>query len=266
MKEAMNEPTMRPHLCFTTLSALGFALTLAACDGPNKQIGQLDGETGETDESGDSADTSDTGDGADETCAPAIADLEQKLAEEQANGNSCGLTLRFTYETAEFLGWQLRCVPPTPDLSLAEAQMMSAWPGTDQSTTEDAYVLYTEPGDFGGLTYVSKRSGLLFEGSIVWDGMGDIDYPDELEDPLMLGTGCADTQPPQAVELWPYNFIEGDHHVLPDEADPIIDAVWDTAVFYTVTSGTTIAVIAYPRTVGAFAPDVAEFVVIIDYP
>ncbi|KIG14396.1 hypothetical protein DB30_06871 [Enhygromyxa salina] len=287
MKEAMNEPMMRSHLRFPTLLSLatGLALTLAACDGPDKQIGQLDGdsgasgesgesgesgdsdESGDWDESGDSSDTSSSDDtGADDSCAPALADLQQKLADEQDNGNSCALVLRFTYESAEFLGWHINCAPPTPDLSLDEAQMMSAWPGDDESGTEDAYVLYTEPGDFGGVTYISKRSGMLFEGSIVWGGMGDILHPEHVEDPLMLGTGCLDTQPPAAVEVWAYNFVGGDLQVLPDESSAVWDVLWDTAALYAVTPGSTIAMIAYPRSVGDFVSDVAEFVVIIDYP
>lgn len=258
MREAMDKPQMPQHLA----CLLGAALSLGACDGPDKQIGQLDGESsGET-----QSETSDDTQGLSDSCTEAIAAIEVRIADEEANGQSCALVVRLAFETGEPIGWQLICAPPQPELSFEEAQMMSPWAGSDQSATDDAYVLYTEPGDFGGVTYVSKRSGLLFEGSIVWDGAGDINYPLELEDMTELGEGCIDTQPPQAVEMWQYNFVGGDVHDWPDEADAALEAIWQTAALYTVKAGTTVSLLTYPRAVGGFAPNLAEFVLIVDYP
>ncbi len=48
---------------------------------------------------------------------------------------------------------------------------------------------YQEPGDFGGIQLYSANSNtLLFDGTIVWMGLGEVQYPLEIESPANFST------------------------------------------------------------------------------
>ncbi|RZK12470.1 MAG: hypothetical protein EOO46_03055 [Flavobacterium sp.] len=52
----------------------------------------------------------------------------------------------------------------------------------DTTATFNVEVEYQEPGDFGGIQlYYKELDTKIFDGSIVWDGTGEINYPENFE-------------------------------------------------------------------------------------
>ncbi|HVI01694.1 MAG TPA: hypothetical protein VM869_23420, partial [Enhygromyxa sp.] len=92
-----------------------------------------------------------------------------------------------------------------------------------------------------GVTAVSNHLVVrTFEGTIVWDGAGEISYPSEWTTPLDWGFDCEAAVP----EAQSYDLIV--------EPGAAIDAIELEAV------------LAYPRSVGAFDPSSAEYVVLLE--
>lgn len=129
---------------------------------------------------------------------------------------------------------------------------------------EDAWIFYTSPGDFGGVGVVSPATGLtLFGASIVWDGRGDIIYPRGWRAAQDLGQNCNEGQAPTATG---YDLVTGEDL---DErtVDRVLGVVLDTAFDEAFWLGGYLfnaVVIRYPRSVGAFDPTSAEFIVLLN--
>jgi hypothetical protein len=127
------------------------------------------------------ADALDAGDDADASaaCATEIAALSEEMYEELG---VCAAVVRLDYEGYDILGFQLFCGPW--DITTEGAAAVTAETDTgfgqgggieriSAADAEDFFVFYESPGDFGGASAVSRRSGLTaFGGSIVWDGNG----------------------------------------------------------------------------------------------
>ncbi|EDM75058.1 hypothetical protein PPSIR1_38931 [Plesiocystis pacifica SIR-1] len=215
----------------------------------------------ESAEDGESSDES-TG-GVDPECEALMDDLYTFFTD--VEDDFCALVIRNDYQTGEFIGWTMRCHPDGAPLTLEQAQAMSTWGGQNFSETEDHYLLYAPPGDFGGVAFVGDKSGLVFDASIVWDGAGDINVPDEFMDPALLGPGCFEGAN-LGVEYGAYDLSnESVPNSLPPEAAPSIDAVLGSVLFPALQGyPTTTSILLYPRSVGAFDPSNAEIITIIN--
>ena len=199
-------------------------------------------------------------------CSGAIEALSAEL---YASPQACNVVVRLDYSTRMLLGYQVFCGPfasVTEETARTAALRDAMHEGValNPPSPEDAYVFYQAPGDFGGMAAVSAGTGLtLFGGSIVWDGHGDITYPTSFRDPGLLGSDCPILRP--APSKRGYDLRSGT--ALPavdvDAALAVVDATaapgafWDGGYLFDA------VVILYPRTVGAFDPSTAEWVVIL---
>ncbi|GEM_PF-4125802 len=297
MLEAMRLRRDLPEFGLTTV-----ALTTVACVSislgctiSSKEIGQLDGDTGTEDSDEDSDDTTepdieDTGTDSEDTdsdtedtdsdtedsdsdsedtgISPACSQAVDAVSElfEDDGLQSCAIVIRNSYQSGEFLGWSRECRDNGPAPSLGEALALSTWGGTDISQSEHDYVLYAEPGDFGGLAVVGEHSGLVFDAGIVWAGTGDINVPNSVAEPATLGPDCFSPTPGFALDVWSYDVTNSeDPFTLSEASELTLDALWSSAVFYGL-QGTpaTVSLLVYPRTMGAFDPSTAEIITIID--
>ncbi len=202
------------------------------------------------------------------------ADEIEALAEEMyADIGTCTAVLRLDYQTYDLLGYQLFCGSYT-SLTESEARKVAqAATGygaealmLNAPDPEDEWVFYQPPGDFGGVGVVSARNGLaVFGGSIVWMGDGDITYPLEWRSPETLGSGC---DPAGGIpRARGYDLVSGGTALDPAEIDAALDVVLDTAIpgaFWEKGYVFDAVVLSYPRTMGAFNPATAEWIVMVN--
>jgi hypothetical protein len=207
--------------------------------------------------------------------APCAADCEEEIAaiasDTQIVG-SCGAVVRLDYLSRRILGWQLLCgkysqvteesarEQAKTDTGFGEGRMLNP------AQPEDAYVFYQAPGDFGGAGVVSARTGLsLFGGGIVWDGAGDITHPKEWRSAATLGGDCE--RFPGDIPARGYDLVAGGAEVAAADIEATLEVVRRTALLEGMaTSGYVFdaVVILYPRSVGAFNPLTAEWIVIVN--
>ncbi len=130
----------------------------------------------------------------------------------------------------------------------------------------DAYVFFSAPGDFGGASAVDALTGkTVFGGSIVWMGAGEISYPTDWRGGDELAPGCpSDTGITGSNH---YDLVDGTT-LSAEDAAAAINALKNTALpaamarvegMYTGR----VVVIRYPRTVGAFDPSTAEWIILL---
>lgn len=185
-------------------------------------------------------------------------------------GRACDIVLRFDYESKAPLGYQFFCGEPTSvDETQARARAnedTGYGDGTALSSSSfTVYAFYEAPGDFGGASVVSGVTGMsLFGGSIVWDGTGEIVYPETWRSADELGSRCV---PSMGVgSFGAVDFLQSPDG-FNEEASALLDLVNETAVPAAVwRDGEYIyetTVIRYPRTVGAFNPANAEWLAIV---
>lgn len=204
---------------------------------------------------------------------PACADATAALAAElYAALGACSVVVRLDYQTLEGLGFQMMCgsyasVDESEARATAQADTGYGQAGVmlNPKNPEDAFVFYESPGDFGGASVVSTDTGLtVFGGSIVWDGAGDITFPSGWRPPEQLGFGCA---PSGGIPTSRgYDLISGS--ALESAAvAAAVDVVAQTALPEAMWSGGYVfdaVVLAYPRSVGVFDPNTAEWIVIVN--
>lgn len=207
--------------------------------------------------------------------APCVASCEaqvQAIAAETGIVGSCTAAIRLAYPTREILAWQLVCgkykatsetearARAEEDTGYGNGKLLSA------AEPVDEFVFYTSPGDFGGASAVSARTGLtVFGGSIIWSGTGAINFPTAWRDPESLGKECAPYE--GKLQITAYNLVEGGGEVPPGELALVEDVVRRTAIFDGLaTSGYVfdVVVLLYPRTVGVFDPATAEWIVLVN--
>jgi len=209
-------------------------------------------------------------DDATDDCGPA---QEAIAAEIYASRQYCSAILRLDHETTAPLAWQLLCAEPGPGPDGEAARELSqALNGTSATSPlisgpnpEDQWVFYDSPGDFGGIGAVSATTGLAtFGGAIVWDGEGEIGNPAFWRELDELGTGC----PPMDVDL-PQRGFDGLDGSLLSIADTNVatNVLEQTALPGAFMSGGYMfnaVVLRYPRSVGGFLPETAEWIVLLD--
>jgi hypothetical protein len=201
-------------------------------------------------------------------------DLVDAIASETTIVGSCTAVVRLGYTSMSVLGWQLVCgsydMPVTEAKARAQAQTDTGYgaSGTmaNPASPEDEYVFFQAPGDFGGAAAVSARTGLsVFGGSIIWMGTGDITYPDDWRPASELGRDCP--RYPTLPTAVGYRIAESSEPLSASEVSAALDVVWGTALPEGMaTSGYIFdaVVLLYARTVGAFDPSTAEWIVLVN--
>lgn len=266
----MNTITLRKPivvLSFVWCSTLG-------CDVPGKQIGQLDAEESE---SGSEIADGDDGSEISASCSDAIEHLVSTF--EAGESDRCALLVSFDYETFEVTGWNFMCGPGDLDLDETEARALTTWGGDeisepmDEPDNDRSFIFYQAPGDEGGVGWVSNHVGLLFDASIMWDGTGEIHYPDEFADPSELGSGCTPFHEEQIFELRGYDLTKQNYvtdYLLP-EGHPLalMNSLLDTAIVHAARQSFGgvfyLDFLAYPRSVGEFDPSAAEYMLVLEW-
>lgn len=186
-------------------------------------------------------------------------------------GRDCTAIVRLSYTTVTPLAWQVSCGMGSGTTERGARELLA--PHVAPSTTLDQYklvskpplepfVFFHAPGDSGGIGVVSSRTGeLAFAGGIVWAGRGEIAMPTNFRPAHELGTHCG----PPATVVTAEGFVPGDE--MKDERVRALVAVMRTALPWTLRAmgwAASYYVVGYPRTVGLFAPDAAEWIVVID--
>lgn len=184
----------------------------------------------------------------------------------------CTAVVRLDYQSHIAMGYQMFCGDPA-DVSLESAAaraLADAGRGSVSESVElpeglDHFLFYRSASDFGGVSVVSALTGLTtFGGSIVFDGQGGLTYPEVWSSAVELVSGCSfdlDGIPQAGVDL--------------RDGSPIDDVDYATALDAAVGTGlagslhemlavTDVLVLLYPRSVGAFDPSSAEWVVMFN--
>jgi hypothetical protein len=237
-------------------------------DAPSPDTGQdLIADEATADGRPDSAD--DPGKDVADPCAGLISALAAEL---YASQGACTLVVRLDYTTRAPLGYQVFCGPyagvdEASARVTAQADTGYGAGGTmlNEDAPADAFVFYVAPGDFGGAAAVSKSTGLTaFGGSIVWDGTGDITYPASWRGVADLGADCSESGGIHTARGW--DLVNGT--ALDDASvQAALDVVRHTAVpgaFWTGGYVFDAVVLLYPRSVGLFNPDTAEWIVMVN--
>lgn len=223
-------------------------------------------------------DTGDAGgDGADASVdsPPALFCQEQVstlAAELYQTPQGCSAVVRLDYQSFEIRGYQLISGPyaglnETQARATAQSDAGYGENGVmlNPANPEDTYVFFESPGDFGGAAAVSARTGQsVFGGSIIWSGTGDITYPGDWRPAADLAAGCDPSGGVNSTRG--YDLILGQALPQPD-VDAVIDVIAQTALPAAMWQGGYVfdaVVLLYPRTVGAFDPDEAEWIAIVN--
>ena len=130
----------------------------------------------------------------------------------------------------------------------------------------DAYVFFSAPGDFGGASAVDALTGkTVFGGSIIWMGTGEINHPTDWRGADELALGCPSDREISGSNH--YDLVSG-VPLSAEDAAAAIDALKNTALPAAMARvegmyGNRVVVIRYPRTVGAFDPSTAEWIILL---
>jgi len=202
-------------------------------------------------------------------CAEEIA----AIARESSIVGSCSAVVRLDHETRSLIGWQLVCgryASVREDEARAQSERDTGFGEAGRSISgespEDLWVFYESPGDFGGVGVVSARTGLtVFGGGIVWLGRGEISFPREWRPAASLGARCEPVEPARIVSS--YDLARDGEPLEQETVDAVLAIVWSTALpagLWTAGYVFDVVVLRYPRTVGAFDPSSAEWIVIVN--
>ncbi len=255
-------------------AAIDAARDSATVDGAQTDMGERDGAAAD----GSTADAivadGSTADAivADGAVVPCATEIDALAAELYRSIGSCTVAVRLNYTTRAILGHQVFCgayATTGEDEARRRAQADTGYgmTGTMLNATSpgDEFVFYLSPGDFGGAAAVSARTGLsVFGGSIIWSGTGEITYPATWRDPIALGSGCVG--PDVRVASRGYDLAGGTVLSAAD-VDAALSVVLQTAVPGAMRKGGYLfdaVVLRYPRTVGAFNPATAEWIVLVN--
>lgn len=187
-------------------------------------------------------------------------------------GRACSVTVRLAYETRAVLGYQVTC-GRFATLSESEARARAESDTTfgegatliSGSTPADEFVFYEAAGDFGGSSAVSVATGLtVFGGATVWDGRGEINTPTTWRSATEIGAGCDASGGLATLRGWDLRSGEA---LSETDINAAASVVAGTAVPAALWRGGYVfssIVLLYPRTVGAFDPASAEWIVVVN--
>ncbi len=211
--------------------------------------------------------------GAAGDCSAEIAALSAEMYTPPVR--SCTAVVRLDHDTLKILGHQLVCgkyagVDETAARATAQADTGYGTAGQmlNGANPEDLYVFYQAPGDFGGASAVSARTGLsVFGGSIIWLGSGDLTYPKTWRAASELGSNCPLVGTSSGpVKVTGYDLVNG-QSLSQADADAAAKVVHQTAIPAAMWQGGyvfDIVVLRYPRAVGTFDPTTAEWIVAVN--
>jgi len=129
----------------------------------------------------------------------------------------------------------------------------------DVSHVGDFAVLEIEPLDFGGVAVSYPCSGLvLFAGSIVWNGRGEQLYPAVPLPPDRLQRTSDQAAPPDRIDVVGTYAADEEGGLAAWDSVRDLNLVKDLAV-----PPYSVLVYLYPRTVGMFDPDAADWVIFV---
>jgi len=195
----------------------------------------------------------------------------RRIARESSLVGSCTGVVRLRYTDRSPIGWQLICGPYSRVSEQKARRQAASETGLaiggllGNPKNDGVYLFYRQPADFGSIAVVSSRSGLtLFGGSIVWDGRGEIVYPPSWRAPRDLGEHCEPLN--RRIPLSGYD-LRGGRPLSAELAQAALQVVWSTALPRGLaTSGYLFeaVVLLYPRSVGAFDPQSAEWIVLLN--
>jgi hypothetical protein len=265
---------MTTRLRFTSFLGLLSLISLLAC-GVDQQIGGTGGDgPGGKDTTTTASDTTSTT----TTSTTTTASVDCQAASDAIAANmgvteTCTATVRLDYQSLAILGFAVRCGPyNVVDEATARATAVGDT-GQGESAgllgtppPEDEWVFYQAPSDWGSTAVVSARSGLsVFGGTTVWIGDGEISYPQTWQPPTAIGAGCGQT----GIQVPPARGFElaGGTELPASSVNAALAAVWSTAIPSGLLKGGYLfdaIVLLYPRTVGAFDPTTAEWIVLVN--
>ncbi|APR75259.1 Hypothetical protein A7982_00605 [Minicystis rosea] len=199
--------------------------------------------------------------------------LAEAIAAVMQGTEACTAVVRLDYGSHSVLGFDVKCAPyaaSNEEKARATAQADTGQGQAGQSIAgaqpEDEWVFWQGAGDFGGSAAVSRRNGTsVFGGTTVWSGKGEITYPKAWKPVSAIGLGCGQTgqEPPQA-----RGFDLGTGQKLAEsDVTAALAVVWNTAVPAGLRQKGYVfdaMVLLYPRTVGAFDPTTAEWIVLVN--
>jgi len=203
-------------------------------------------------------------------CAAEIAALQGEIY--KTPGQSCTAVVRLDHDSLALLGFELVCgkyagvsEAQARAAAFADSGYGQAGKMLNAQSPEDAFVFYESPGDFGGCAAVSARTGLtVFGGSIIWMGTGQITHPKSWRAASLLGAGCpAAGGVPKSQG---YDLVNGTALAQTD-VDKAVAVVLKTAIPGAMWKGGYVfdaVVLRYPRSVGAFDPTTAEWIVLVN--
>jgi hypothetical protein len=201
---------------------------------------------------------------------PACDATATKLSE-LVTADACAAIVRLSYETLEHLGWQIRCDAPG-SFTEASARMeltpfvapMTPIGSYEWRTTPspDPWLLFSSPGDFGGVGVGAFHSGkLIFAGDVVWAGRGEIKYPSAFRPGSELTMECGVF----ALAAPTRKFLPSGE--MKDFSDVARDRVLRSPLPYALNKKHARVhawVLGYPRTVGMLDPKSAEWIVVLE--
>jgi hypothetical protein len=143
--------------------------------------------------------------------------------------------------------------------------------GGGVSRVGDFVVLGVAPSDFGGVAVSDPCTGeVLFAGSIVWNGRGGQLYPVEPIPPDLLDRTSGQASPPQSIDVTgslAASDAPGEGGGLEEGGLAAWDSVLDLNLVGDLASAPyTVLVLLYPRSVGAFDPAAADWVIFVHCP
>jgi hypothetical protein len=207
-------------------------------------------------------------------CEEEIAALADELG--GSDSVACSVVVRLDYYSYELLGYEIICGVHTSvtetdarDVAVSETCIsdhdsaeLLLYPGG----TRFGYCLYEAPTDFGCVAVICSNTGqLLFGASIVWAGTGNIEWPSVWRDPNELGSDC---YIPGHLDSTLVRDLVFEVDLTIEEFGPAIDEVGLTAIpaAFERASGEIYnsLVLRYPRSVGVFNPETAEWIVIVN--
>lgn len=194
-----------------------------------------------------------------------------KLSGEFGIVGSCTGVVRLDYTTLKVLSYAVECGKYQPVTESSARQVAKSKTGYGEGSAlisganpEDEFVFYQAPSDIGNVAAVNARSGVaVFGGSIIGLGKGEISYPTEWRSPADIGSGCGGVTINQSRGL---DLRDGKAL---DEASvkSAVAVVEQTALPLAMAQNSYVfdaMVLLYPRSVFAFDPATAEWVVLVN--
>ena len=136
---------------------------------------------------------------------------------------------------------------------------------TYASPPTDEWLFSKPSSDFGGIAAVSARSGLtVFAGTTYWAGTGEILFPSAW-DTSDLGSGCSRPDWLDAtIRVRSLDLSEGQATAQMTQAAAVVIATAIPPAFEYWGYVFDAVVLLYPRTIGAFDPSKAEYIVLLN--